>query len=138
MFRHRGTIIGEGLKIRGSVSAQGFVEVNGQIEGDVHCTSLFISPRAAINGGVEADRVVVNGRVDGPIRGSEVVLKSQAQVVGDVQCQHLAIERGAYFDGRAICSPPTNLRKVPEKLTARLRKRSELSATREPEDVSVE
>ena len=51
MFKRRGTIIAEGLKIRGSVSAEGLVEVNGQIEGDVHCTSLFISPTAAINAG---------------------------------------------------------------------------------------
>jgi hypothetical protein len=48
--------------ITGSVSAEGLVEVNGHVEGDVHCTSLFISPKAAINGGVEAERVVVNGR----------------------------------------------------------------------------
>ena len=66
MFKRRGTIIAEGLKIRGSVSAEGLVEVNGQIEGDVHCTSLFISPKAVINGGVEADRVVGTGRSRGP------------------------------------------------------------------------
>jgi cytoskeletal protein CcmA (bactofilin family) len=137
MFKRRGTIIAEGLKIKGSVSAQGLVEVNGQIEGDVHCTSLFISPKAAINGGVEADRVIVNGSIEGPIRGSEVVLKSHAHVVGDIQCQHLSIERGAFFDGRSICSPQTNMRRAPEKLTARLRKQTELKATREPVDASV-
>jgi hypothetical protein len=71
MFKRRGTIIAEGLKIKVSVSAEGLVEVNGQIEGDVHCTSLFISPKAVISGGVEADRVVVNGKVEGPIRGSD-------------------------------------------------------------------
>jgi cytoskeletal protein CcmA (bactofilin family) len=136
MFKRRGTIIAEGLKIKGSVSAQGLVEVNGQIEGDVHCTSLFISPKAAINGCVEADRVIVNGRIEGPIRGSEVVLKSRAHVAGDIQCQHLSIARGAFFDGRSICSPQTNMR-APEKLTARLRKQTELKATREPVDASV-
>ena len=88
MFRNKGTIIAEGLKIKGSVSAEGLVEVNGQIEGDVHCTSLFVSPKAIINGGVEADRVVVNGRVEGPIHGSEVVLKSHAHVVGDIKHKH--------------------------------------------------
>ena len=134
MFKRRGTIIAEGLKIKGSVSAEGLVEVNGQIEGDVHCTSLFISPKAAINGGVEADRVVVNGKVQGPIRGSEVMLKSHAHVVGDIQCQHLSVERGAYFDGRSTCSPQTNMRAAPEKLTTRLRKENELKATREPVD----
>ena len=137
MFKRRGTIIAEGLKIRGSVSAEGLVEVNGQIEGDVHCTSLFISSNAVINGGVEADRVVVNGKVEGPIRSSEVMLKSHAHVVGDIQCQHLSIERGAYFDGRSTCSPQTNMRTAPEKLTTRLRKANELKATREPVDASA-
>ena len=90
MFSKRGkTIIAQGLKITGSVSADGLVEVNGHIDGDVHCTSLFVSPKAVINGGVEADRVVVNGRVEGPIRGSEVVLKPRAHVVGDIQHQYL-------------------------------------------------
>src|SRR5262245_4130164 len=114
MFGRRGSIIAEGLKIKGSVSAEGLVEVNGQIEGDVHCTSLFVSPKAAINGGIEADRVVVNGRVEGPIRGGEVVLRSQAHVVGDIQHKHLSIERGAYFDGRSIGSPQTNMQRAPE------------------------
>jgi cytoskeletal protein CcmA (bactofilin family) len=108
MFGRKGTMIAEGLQIRGSVSAQGLVEVNGQIEGDVHCTSLLVSPKAVINGGVQADRVVVNGRVEGPIRGGEVVLKSNAHVVGDIQHQHLSIERGAYFEGRSISAPRAN------------------------------
>lgn len=137
MFRNKGTIIAEGLKIKGSVSAEGLVEVNGQIEGDVHCTSLFVSPKAVISGGVEADRVVVNGRVEGPIQGNEVVLKSHAHVVGDIKHKHLSIERGAYFDGRSIGSPQTNMQRAPEKLTARLRKESELKATRAPAQASV-
>jgi cytoskeletal protein CcmA (bactofilin family) len=134
MFNRRGTIIAEGLKIRGSVSAEGLIEVNGQIEGDVHCTSLVISPKAVINGAVEADRVVVNGKIEGPIRGSEVMLKSHAHVAGDIQCQHLCIEHGASFDGHSTCSPQTNMRTAPEKLTTRLRKANELKATREPVD----
>ena len=78
LFRRRTTIIAEGLKIVGSVTAEGLVEVNGHIEGDLHCTSLVISPKASIVGGVEADRIVVNGRVEGPVRGGEVVLKAHA------------------------------------------------------------
>lgn len=123
IFKRKGTIIAEGLKIVGSVTAEGLVEVNGHIEGDLHCTSLVISPKASISGGVEADRVVVNGRIEGPIRGGEVVLKSRAHVVGDIQHQSLAIEAGAYFDGRSVRSPDSNVRKQPpERLTARLRR----------------
>jgi hypothetical protein len=108
--RHKGTIIEEGLKITGSVSAEGLVEINGRIEGDVQCTSLIISPKAAISGGTDAERILVKGRVEGPVRGGP----------------------GAYFEGRSVCSLETHVQKAPEKLTARLRKEMELKATREP------
>jgi cytoskeletal protein CcmA (bactofilin family) len=128
MFRRRGTIIAEGLKITGSVTAEGLVEVNGQIEGDLHCTSLVVSPKATISGGIDAERVVVNGRVEGPIRGGEVVLKSRAYVVGDIQHQSLAIETGAFFDGRSVRQAQTNMRQhPPEKLSAKLRREAPLN-----------
>jgi cytoskeletal protein CcmA (bactofilin family) len=68
------TVIGDGLKILGHVTADGLVEVNGQIEGDLHCTSIIVSPKAQIVGSITAEQVVVNGRVEGPIQGGDVVL----------------------------------------------------------------
>jgi cytoskeletal protein CcmA (bactofilin family) len=96
------TVIAEGLRIIGNVSADGAVQVNGQIDGDLNCTSITVSPKALINGGVKARSVVVNGKVEGPIVGQEVVLKSQAFVTGDIQAQTLLIERGAHFEGRSL------------------------------------
>lgn len=107
--RRRGTVIAEGLKIIGSVTAEGLVEVNGQIEGDLHCTSLIISPKAYISGGVQAEQIVVNGKVEGPIHGKDVVLKSRAIVVGDIQSESLAIELGAHFEGRSLRASGSNL-----------------------------
>ncbi len=100
--RRQGTVIAKGLKIVGSVAAEGLVEVNGQIDGELHCTSLIISRGAHVTGTVAAERVVVDGKVEGPIQGGDVILKSQAHVVGDVHHQSLAIERGAYFEGGSI------------------------------------
>ena len=100
--RQRGTLIAKGLKIVGSVTAEGLVEVNGQIDGELHCTSLVIARGANVNGTVAAERVVVDGTVEGPIHGGDVILKSQAHVVGDIHHQSLAIETGAFFDGRSV------------------------------------
>jgi cytoskeletal protein CcmA (bactofilin family) len=111
-LNRKGTVIAEGLKIVGSVSADGAVEVNGQVDGDLHCASLTVSPKACINGGINARRVVVNGKVEGPINGEEVVLKSHAFVVGDIQTQSLSIERGAQFEGRSLRTKATNLSQV--------------------------
>ena len=115
MFGRRGTIIAEGLKIVGSVTAEGLVEVNGQIEGDLYCTSLVVSPKASIAGGIQAERVVVNGRVEGPIRGGDVVGDHTVSFFGNgerVELTHKAhsrdnFARGALVAARfALAAPP--------------------------------
>jgi hypothetical protein len=70
--RRQGTVIAKGLKIVGSVAAEGLVEVNGQIDGELHCTSLIISRGAHVTKTVAAERVVVDGKVEGPIQGGDV------------------------------------------------------------------
>ena len=109
MFASKGktTVIAEGLRIIGSVSADGAVQVNGQIDGDLNCTSITVSPKALINGAIKARSVVVNGKVEGPISG-----KPHAFVAGDIQAQSLSIERGAHFEGRSLRPDATNLRQL--------------------------
>ena len=67
--KQRKTVIAKGLKIVGSVTAEGLVEVNGQIDGELHCPSLVIASGAHVSGTVSAERVVVDGTVKGPIQG---------------------------------------------------------------------
>jgi cytoskeletal protein CcmA (bactofilin family) len=115
-FRRRRTIIAEKLKIVGSVTAEGSVEVNGDLEGDLRCKSLTVSRKARIRGSVQADRIVVSGKVEGPIRGRTVALKSCASVTGDIVAKSLSIEQGAFFDGRSASvsaneAAPTRLSK---------------------------
>jgi cytoskeletal protein CcmA (bactofilin family) len=110
--KRKSTVIAEGLRIIGNVSADGAVEVNGQVDGDLNCTSLTVSPKAFISGGINARSVVVNGKVEGPISGEDVILKSHAFVTGDIQAQSLSIERGAHFEGRSLRPDATNLRQV--------------------------
>ena len=62
----------------------------------------LIARGAHVTGTVAAERVVIDGKVEGPIQGREVILKSQANVVGDIHHQSLAIESGAFFDGRSV------------------------------------
>lgn len=110
-FRRRGTIIAEGLKIVGNVTADGLVEVRGQIDGEMECTALIVSRAAIVRGAVTADRVQVDGSVEGPITGRDVVLKSGAHVTGDIYHETLTIDSGAYFDGSSrkanLSSPAT-------------------------------
>ena len=98
-LRRHGTTIAEGLKILGHVTADGLVDVRGQIEGEIECTALIVSRKAIVRGTISAERVQVDGRVEGPITGRDVILKSGAHVIGDICHETLVIESGAHFDG---------------------------------------
>ncbi len=95
------SIIGEDLTINGNVASKGEIQVDGEIQGDIHCTSLLLGDKSRVTGGVIADDIVVRGKVLGSIRGLRVTLQSQAHVEGDIHHQSLAIEQGAYFEGKS-------------------------------------
>jgi cytoskeletal protein CcmA (bactofilin family) len=95
------SIIGEDLSVTGNIVSKGEIQIDGEVQGDVHCGSLLLGEKSQIIGGVVAEDVVVRGRVVGSIRGLRVTLQAQSHVEGDVYHQSLAIEQGAYFEGKS-------------------------------------
>ncbi len=95
------SIIGEDLAITGNVISKGEVQVDGRIQGDVHCGSLIVGEKAEVTGGIVAEDVVVRGRVMGSIRGVRVTMQASSHVEGDVFHKALAIEQGAFFEGKS-------------------------------------
>ena len=95
------SVIGPDLTIMGNLISNGEVQVDGEVQGDLHGTHVVIGEKARITGGVNAEEVVVRGHVMGSIRGRKVMLQSSSHVEGDVHHQSLAIEQGAYFEGKS-------------------------------------
>ncbi|MHA1166039.1 MAG: bactofilin family protein [Alphaproteobacteria bacterium] len=95
------SVIGEDLTVEGNIISKGEVQLEGEVNGNIHCTSLVIGDKALVEGGVVADDVIVRGRVVGSIRGHRVTLQSSSHVEGDVFHQSLAIEQGAFFEGKS-------------------------------------
>jgi cytoskeletal protein CcmA (bactofilin family) len=95
------SIIGEDLTIRGNVTSKGEIQVDGEIEGDIHCSSLLLGDKSQVTGGVAAEDVVVRGRIVGSISGLRITLQAQSHVEGEIFHQSLAIEQGAYFEGKS-------------------------------------
>ena len=83
------------------MTSKGEIQVDGEIQGDVQCGSLLLGDKSQIIGCVLAEDVVVRGRVLGSIRGLRVTLQAQSHVEGDIYHQSLAIEQGAYFEGKS-------------------------------------
>lgn len=93
------SLLSNDITIKGNVSSSGDIQIEGNIEGDVHAHLLTVGESATIRGEVVADDVVVNGRVVGRVRGIKVRLTSTAQVEGDIVHKTIAIESGAHFEG---------------------------------------
>ncbi len=95
------SIIGTDLAITGNVISKGEIQVEGEISGDIHCSSLIVGPNAQVNGGVRAEDITIHGKVMGSVHGLRVSLQSSSYVEGDIYHQALSIEQGAFFEGKS-------------------------------------
>ena len=95
-------LIGKSFVIKGQVSCDGDLYIDGQVEGSVDPKGnrLTIGPDGRLKANVTARAVVVRGKLEGNIQASERVdLKQSAVVVGDIVTQSISIEPGAHIKG---------------------------------------
>ncbi|MGE3229119.1 MAG: polymer-forming cytoskeletal protein [Hyphomicrobium sp.] len=95
------SVIGTDLVIQGNLISKGEVQIEGEVQGDIHATHVIIGERARVTGGVVAEECVIRGHLLGTVRGRRVLLQGSAHVEGDVYHQTMAIEQGAFFEGKS-------------------------------------
>ncbi|MEO0791098.1 MAG: polymer-forming cytoskeletal protein [Pseudomonadota bacterium] len=95
------SMIGPDLTIMGNLVSKGEVHIEGEVQGDIHGTNVLIGEKARITGGVVAEEIVVRGQVMGSVRGKKVALQASSHVEGDIYHKSLAIEQGAFFEGKS-------------------------------------
>lgn len=95
------SVIGADLVIHGNLTSKGEVQIEGEVQGDIHATHIIVGESARVTGGVIAEECVIRGRLLGTVRGRRVLLQSSSHVEGDIYHQTLAIEQGAFFEGKS-------------------------------------
>jgi len=93
------SILSSDLQIQGNLRTTDDIQIEGQVEGDIHAHLLTVGEGATVKGELVADDVVINGRIIGRVRGLKVRLTSTARVEGDIIHKTIAIESGAHFEG---------------------------------------
>ena len=98
------TIIGLGSVVSGDVHANGFIRVDGDIDGNLESTgNIIIGDKARINGNITALSTVVGGIVLGDIYAPKgIKLLSTSAVIGNILTQNLEIEENVIFHGHCI------------------------------------
>lgn len=87
--------------ISGSISANGDISIDGNINGDVSCAILNIGTTGIINGNVKAETATIRGRVIGNVTARTILLAGSGIIEGDLTHSVLIIEEGGSFEGRS-------------------------------------
>jgi cytoskeletal protein CcmA (bactofilin family) len=99
-----GAVIGASARVRGRVSGDGDLRVEGSIEGDVSLPGgvLVIAEGGSVSAKqIEADTVDIAGTLKGDVRASGAVrILAGAAVKGDIAGESVSLEEGAEFAGR--------------------------------------
>lgn len=98
------TILGHGSAITGNIKINGFVRIDGDIDGNLETDgNIIIGENARIRGNIKAKSIIVGGIVLGNIEATESVkILSQSAVVGDVISRKVQVEQAAIIHGHFI------------------------------------
>lgn len=94
-------LIGRGIRVKGEVTGEGALEVEGEIEGRVALDRLTVGPTGVVAAEVSVADAIIAGRSSGRLEASRrLEVKGTATVEGEVSAPALVIEEGAVFKGR--------------------------------------
>lgn len=96
------TIIGTGVRIKGTLVSDGDITLDGRLVGEIRCKgNASLGVNSQVKGNIQAVNLQIAGRVDGNITAEgEVAISETGQLHGDVVCTQIAISPGAIFIGR--------------------------------------
>jgi cytoskeletal protein CcmA (bactofilin family) len=106
------TVVGETLRIQGTLTSGEEIVVNGELSGQLELNHrLTIGPKGKVEAGVKAKEVIISGSVKGNVDAAErITLRAGANLVGDVKTAGIVIEDGAYFKGGIDITRPATPR----------------------------
>ncbi len=94
--------IGKLLKVKGEISGNEDLYIDGEIEGTVELeqNSLTVGPNGKVHADVTARSITILGRVQGNVRaGERIEIRKTGSLEGDLVTARIVIEDGAVFRG---------------------------------------
>ena len=97
----KATHITAGVKIKGQISGQAEIIIDGEVEGRLDIqAAVAVGPSGVVNGDIAAKSVSVGGKVLGNVKASETFeLQASGRIEGDVIAPRVIIAEGAFFKG---------------------------------------
>lgn len=99
-------VVGPSVRVRGRVTGDGDIRVEGRIEGDVQVSgALVVDARGTVTGNAQASAVEIEGKLVGDVTADgAVAIKGGAHVEGNITGSEISLDEGASFAGRIDAS----------------------------------
>jgi len=101
-------VIGAATTVRGEISGDEDLLVEGRVEGKIHLlqNAVTIGAKGKLSAEVQARTVMIDGEVEGNLIAEEqIVLRKSGKVRGDLVAPRVTIEDGASFKGSIDMEP---------------------------------
>ena len=94
--------VGAGLHIRGQISGNEDLQMDGSVEGPIQLEDgkVTVGASGKISGDIWAREIVVHGSITGNLRAIDYVeIKVAGSVLGDIETARIITEKGAHLKG---------------------------------------
>ena len=97
-----GTLIGSKVKVKGELTGEGELTIQGQVEGTISFSNgeVVVDQGGKVKADVEARVVQIEGELTGTVSCTELIaLKATADAKGTLQAPRIVLEDGCKFTG---------------------------------------
>jgi cytoskeletal protein CcmA (bactofilin family) len=95
------SFVGSNARIKGEMTVEGTLRLDGTIEGGLNADCVIISEKAVVKGDIVAQKIVIAGTVEGNLRAKELVeIQSKGKVLGGVFTSKLSVIEGGELNGK--------------------------------------
>ncbi len=98
------TLIGAGTSVKGDITSNSDLRIDGTITGNVHCTAkIVVGANGTVEGDITGNQADIVGKVSGNIRAKDLLqLRGDSVVTGNIYAGRLQIEPSATFNGQCF------------------------------------
>ena len=113
------TLIAAGTRVTGNISFTGYLEIEGEVIGNITAegdkSRMRVLQSGSVEGDVEVATIIVNGHIKGNLYARELVeLAAKAVVEGNLNYNLIGIEKGAEVVGSFVYhQAPSNITQFP-------------------------
>lgn len=102
------TVIGEHVSLKGTLSFQKLVRIDGSFEGELESQGkLIVGPKGFVKANLNLQEAFIAGKIEGDITVKErLVLRGRAEIKGNITAPLLSVDEGVSIIGQVYVTAP--------------------------------